>query len=264
MTKGLGVDASVSKQKSKTDRAVRRKTAVPPSEFPTGSVPPPPVAAVSPSMAPSLPPINGDEEAALAGPANADGPATPTEEAPVPPMPGPLAALSLEQRIRHLEEAVKLLQQRRAAGPSPTAASDAPAPPPPTAIRLDPAQSPSLPAAPVAVRVPDPPSLAAPSVARGSVLWLWWDTWAEARAIVRMFVDPRYRMARSARLLPLVLVAAILTSSYWVPFASLPVLGGWLVKASDLFLAFLLFKWLGHEARRYRQTSPDLPANLRL
>jgi len=79
-----------------------------------------------------------------------------------------------------------------------------------------------------------------------------------------MFVDPRYRMARSARLLPLVLVAAILTSSYWVPFASLPVLGGWLVKASDLFLAFLLFKWLGHEARRYRQTSPDLPANLRL
>jgi hypothetical protein len=102
------------------------------------------------------------------------------------------------------------------------------------------------------------------SVTRGSVMWLLWDTWAEARAIVRMFVDPRYRLSRSARVLPLVLLAAILTSGFWVPFSSVYVLGGWLVKAVDLLLAFLLFKWLGHEARRYRQTSPDLPANLRL
>jgi hypothetical protein len=29
-------------------------------------------------------------------------------------------------------------------------------------------------------------------------------------------------------------------------------------------LAFVLFKVLGQEARRYRETSPDLPPNLRL
>jgi hypothetical protein len=96
-------------------------------------------------------------------------------------------------------------------------------------------------------------------------MWLLWDTWAEARAIVRMFVDPRYQLPWSARVLPLILLAAILTSRYWVPFASIPFLGDWLlVKFVDLLLAFFLFKWLGHEARRYRQTSPDLPAKLRL
>jgi hypothetical protein len=80
-----------------------------------------------------------------------------------------------------------------------------------------------------------------------------------------MFLDPRYQLPWSARVLPLVILAAILTSRFWVPGSSIPYLGDWLlVKLVDLLLAFLLFKWLGHEARRYRQTSPDLPANLRL
>jgi hypothetical protein len=106
--------------------------------------------------------------------------------------------------------------------------------------------------------IPHPPN-------RSGVLWLLWDTWAEARAIVRMFVDPRYHLPWSARVLPLVVLAAILTSKYWIPGSSIPVLGEWLlVKLIDLLLAFVLFKWLGHEARRYRQTSPDLPSSLRL
>lgn len=80
-----------------------------------------------------------------------------------------------------------------------------------------------------------------------------------------MFLDPRYQLPWSARALSLVFLAAILTSYYWLgPISSIPLLGGILNKLVDLLLAFLLFKWLGHEARRYRQTSPDLPANLRL
>jgi hypothetical protein len=120
-----------------------------------------------------------------------------------------------------------------------------------------------------ASNVVSPASISVSSVAhppnRAGLLWLLWDTWAEARAIVRMFVDPRYHLSWSARVLPLVVLAAILTSKYWIPGSSIPILGDWLlVKLVDLLLAFLLFKWLGHEARRYRRSSPDLPSSLRL
>jgi hypothetical protein len=120
-------------------------------------------------------------------------------------------------------------------------------------------------ASPVATAAPAPvPSIVTPGN-RGSLIWLLRDTWAEARAICRMFLDPRYHLPWSARVLPVIILAAILTSKFWVPGSSIPFLGDWLlVKLVDLLLAFLLFKWLGHEARRYRQTSPDLPANLRL
>ena len=278
---GSGVSASVNKQKSKNDRAARRKPAMPPSESLTDPAPAPPLPATdtAPAIAASLPCANGDEETALARLADDGGPPAPPAEAESPPLetPFPADALSLEQRVRRLEEAVTLLQGRRAAVPRasavpadarpadrPPEASPVPSPPPATAIRLDVAKLQLGPAAPVATAAPASfPGITHPST-RGSLLWLLWDTWAEARAIVRMFVDPRYQLPWSARVLPMVLLAAILISHYWVPFSSIPLLGGILVKLVDLLLAFLLFKWLGHEARRYRQTSPDLPANLRL
>lgn len=251
---GSGVHASVNKQKSKTERAARRKSAVPPSESLTDPAQPPPIPETDTTpIAPSQPSANGDEEADLARLADDGGPPSPNAEAPEPP-----TALSLEQRVRRLEEALMLLQDQRTSAHPPEARPTLP--PPPTAIRLDVGKQP-----PVATAVPASVGGIVPSITRSSVLWLFWDTWAEARAIVRMFVDPRYNLPWSARVLPLFLLAAILTSEYWVPFSSIPVLGSWLlVKLVDLFLAFLLFKWLGHEARRYRQTSPDLPANLRL
>ncbi|MGH7225858.1 MAG: hypothetical protein ACRELF_21780, partial [Gemmataceae bacterium] len=106
-----------------------------------------------------------------------------------------------------------------------------------------------------------------PSIAHSGMrglLWLLWDTWAEARVIVRMFVDPRYQLPWSARVLPLLLLAAFVTTNYWIPGALIPGVGDVLRTIVDLPLAFLLFKWLGHESRRYRQTSPDLPPSLRL
>lgn len=270
---GSGVHASVNKQKSKTERAARRKTAVPPSESLTDPAPPPPLPETdsTPPIPPSLPSTNGDEDAALARLADDGGPPAPNDEAPEPP-----SALSLELRVRRLEEVVTLLQEHRAPEPRRAAVADPPRPadgqpdarpvPPiaPTAIRIDMAKP-----QPVATAVSAPVPTSAPSIlhsaTRSSVLWLLWDTWAESRAIVRMFVDPRYSLPWSARVLPLILLAAILTSRFWVPFSSIPFLGDWLlVKFVDLLLAFLLFKWLGHEARRYRQTSPDLPAKLRL
>jgi hypothetical protein len=216
---------------------------VPPGESLTDPAPAPPslVTDPIPPMSGSDPNVNGDEEIALARLADDGGPVPPT-------------VLSLEQRVQLLEEAVAQLRGQRAAVP----------PPAPTAIRLDVDRTAPKPAAPVATAVPASIPGIAHSSTRGSLVWLLWDTWAEARAIVRMFIDPRYQLPWPARVLPLVLLAAILTSYYWLPGSSITIVGNIFNKAVDLLLAFLLFKWLGHEARRYRQTSPDLPAHLRL
>ncbi len=197
-----------------------------------------------------------------------------TVEADSAPEEGSRNTNSLERRVRRLENALESLQSRFAEEPrlaaSPPEARVAdplpvpPAQPAPTAIlvgmgnRLFHPATPSV--APTAIVMPN----LSPSATRGSLLWLLWDTWAEARSIVRMFVDPRYPMLRSTRFLPLFLLVAILTSYYWLPGTSIPVIGSWINKVFDLLLAFVLIKWLGHEARRYRRTSPDLPPQLRL
>jgi len=65
------------------------------------------------------------------------------------------------------------------------------------------------------------------------------------------------------RFLPLGLLALILTSWFWLPGSSVPIMGTLFDKALDLVLAFLLFKVLSREARRYREVTPDLPESLR-
>lgn len=251
---------------------------------------------------PDPPPLNGDEETALARMADDGGPpapelgsdepvdlgrlpepvapAVPARESPpqaavVPPVAIPADGLSLEQRIRRLEDALAQLQELRRGETrivhqptAPRPASPPPQPPPtaapvPTAALFDMGKRLLGAASEAITPAPAPPS--PPATTRARAVWFLWDTWAEARAIARMFLDPRYHLPWSARVFPLVLLAAILTSKYWVPGSSIPILGDWLlVKLVDTLLAFVLFKWLGHEARRYRQTSPDLPPSLRL
>jgi hypothetical protein len=63
------------------------------------------------------------------------------------------------------------------------------------------------------------------------------------------------------------LVAAIATSRLWPPASLLTdvyILGTLVDKVVDLVLAYLLWKILSHEARRYRQSAPDLPPTMRL
>jgi len=117
----------------------------------------------------------------------------------------------------------------------------------------EPDQAPAPPAA-----QPAGPALRAP--------WLLFDVYAEARATVRMYLDPRFRLTWQARLLPILLVAAIATSWIWLPGTSiLPgVVSTLIMKAVDLVLALVLFKVLHREVTRYRNSSPDLPPSLRL
>jgi hypothetical protein len=291
-----GARVNVTKRKRKPDQAAARKVALAHAESMTdateGTAPPvpPPGAPISPEPAAPPPAANGEDEVALARmtesedpplaeaeraslssvelallpttpPAQVIPPAAPPVAAPVA-IPAADALSPLEQRIRRIEDALAHLQLQRSTETR-IAAPAAASPPPPaaTAAILDMGKR-LLGAAADAVTPATPP--AASSTLRGRSIWFLWDTWAEARAIARMFVDPRYYLSWSARVLPMILLGAILTSYYWVPGTTIPLLGGWINKAVDLVLAFVLFKWLGHEARRYRQTSPDLPPNLRL
>jgi hypothetical protein len=230
---------------------------------------------------------NGDEEVSLARMSDDGGPPPPSNDehevslARMPDdVPPPVAAalsipsatpVSLEERVRRLEDALAQLQDPRGENrivARPLAARPV-APSAMPAANTSPASAAGLfdmgkRLVGITAEAVAPAAVAPPSSLRGRSLWLLWDTWAEARVIVRMFVDPRYQLPWSTRVLPLLLLFAIVTSYYWVPGTTIPLLGSWINKAVDLSLAFLLFKWLSHEARRYRQTSPDLPPTLRL
>jgi len=92
--------------------------------------------------------------------------------------------------------------------------------------------------------------------------WLLVDAYAELRTMLRMFLDPRYRPSWPARIVPLVLLALIMTSWIWLPGTSFlpPSLMTIVDKTIDIALAFLAFKILHREARRYREWVADLPA----
>jgi hypothetical protein len=176
------------------------------------------------------------------------------------------AGLPLEERVRRLEAALAQLQG--GAGHEPRQAEQ---------IRVHPTQSTGTTSflldvgkrllRPSEPKLPNPataPAAASAPPGTAARTWLLLDAIAEARAIFRMFVDPRYRLSWFGRTVPLCLIGAIATSWWWVPGSSILIFGTLLDKSVDLVLAFFLFKVLSHEARRYRETSPDLPQNLRL
>ena len=93
--------------------------------------------------------------------------------------------------------------------------------------------------------------------------WAIREILAEFVAMVSMFFNRRYRFSRPGRVVPPVLLGLFLTTGWWVPYLSCGV-GELFRKPVELFLCFILFKLLGIEARRYRETAPDLPSWLRL
>jgi hypothetical protein len=96
-------------------------------------------------------------------------------------------------------------------------------------------------------------------------LWLVHDVYEEGRAIVRMFLDRRYRPTWQGKFVPLALLFAILTSWIWLPGTSiLPTTLMVIVdKIVDLLLAFCAFKVLSREAKRYRAALAEMPGDLR-
>lgn len=94
--------------------------------------------------------------------------------------------------------------------------------------------------------------------------WFFNEIVPELRAMSCMFFDPRYKLGALNKALPAAIFLLIVLSGYWVPFSSLPVVGGLIDSIIMLCLGYFLIKILSAEARRYRQLAPGLPKSLRL
>jgi hypothetical protein len=179
----------------------------------------------------------------------------------------------LEQRMHRLEDAVAALQDTRQLEErlvervvdrlirNPPAAREEP-----PSLVIEAPRAPLLPSLGLLRSLAGTPPQAIPAAAPAAQpSWLLTDTIAEARAIIRMFFDVRFRVSRSVELLSLGLIIMILTSWYWLPGTSLlpGIVSSLVVKAVDLVLAFVLYKILSREARRYRATCPQPLATAR-
>ena len=183
----------------------------------------------------------------------------------------------MEERIHRLEEALRQLHEIKdhpAPRPSAPSAPVARLVPPGGPITTAPSESApafffhvgkQMVGPPVAaIAQPTFPPPESPFAAGMRWTGLLFDAYAEIRVIFRMYVDPRYQMSWTSRLVPIILGVLWIFSKYLVPGTSLDYVGWFIDKAVDVPLAYLFFKVLSHEARRYRQTSPDLPYAMRL
>jgi hypothetical protein len=84
--------------------------------------------------------------------------------------------------------------------------------------------------------------------------WLLLDLLRELGAAFRMYMDPRYRVRRSTKLLvPMILVAFIVNYLFLNFALTVPVISEVFERLIDIILAVLLYKALSREVARYRQ-----------
>jgi hypothetical protein len=119
---------------------------------------------------------------------------------------------------------------------------------------------PSKPAAAVGVVAPrEPPPIVLPESRSRRQPWLIADIFSEFRAMLRMFLDGRYRlfyMTWQTKVYPPLLIGLMVLS--WLTINQIPVVGFVMDKIAELMLAFFLYKVLSREATRYRQISPQI------
>jgi hypothetical protein len=172
------------------------------------------------------------------------------------PPPAALPVVSLESRVERLEAGVAALQQDAAALEERVAQRVSERLQHQVSTEAE-RLSAARPAAPLAMMAAAERAFRAvapavtPTLTR--VPWLVVDLWLEAVAIVRMFFDLKYKVGWTTRILVLVLLPLILVSHWWVPLSQIPFVGELVEKLIDLALAFVMFKALGREARRYQE-----------
>lgn len=192
--------------------------------------------------------------------AMAEEAAAPNEECPAP-LPPATPLETLEQRVARLEDAVAALQDtgrieqrvaervtRRLNRNPPPVAEPAPA---------DLIVNVGRQLLPAALNRSRAGTEAADVAAPGAGPWVLFEAYAEARAMVRMFFDRRYRVSWTARIVPVAALVVFLCS--WLILGNIWIIGSLLDKVVDLVLAFLVYKVLDREVQRYRQIVYGFP-----
>jgi len=165
-----------------------------------------------------------------------------------------LTTLSLEDRVRRLEDVIAGLQLASPDWIETTRAGRPPKERPSTSITSAPV---STLASNIEADAPTPP----PPILTRQHPWLLADIYIELRCIPRLFFDPRYHLSWQTLLLtPLLILALVLVK--WVVGSIFLI--GYIELILSPILFYVLFKVLSREATRYRQTSPDLPLAWRL
>lgn len=187
------------------------------------------------------------------------------------PSPAPEAIpVALEQRVRRLEDVVATLQDTRQIEERVTervadrlGRQALPAPRETTAVVLEGSRR-LLPTALDLMRPqengPRAPSQTTPDL---RAPWVLLDFANDLRAILRLILDPHYRMTWLARAALFGILPFILVSSFVVPFTSLPLVGTLLDKILAIPLAFLAYRILSRELTLYRLAVAELPARYR-
>jgi hypothetical protein len=112
---------------------------------------------------------------------------------------------------------------------------------------VEPAQAPSF--KDIALPIPSVDSL----VSTAKATWTLFEMVAELKLLFWTLLDRRYHMAWLTRVIVIVLLAAILTSQWWLPFAWDNIVGRLWEKIINLVLGFVLFFVLHFEMRRYQE-----------
>jgi hypothetical protein len=212
--------------------------------------------------APPEPTQDGTAERAPLAPADESLPAESVHEPAGPEQLPEALPPTLEDRLRHLEDQVAIIQDTRrledritervarrlerkqanAAVKAPVAAVAEPSKPPPVASIAPP---------------PELPPVVVLEGKGGRQTWLIVDIFTEFRAMLRMFLDGRYRLfymtwqtkVYAPLLLGLMAMSCLMLSGF---------VGTVLDKIAELILAFFLYKVLSREACRYREISPQM------
>jgi hypothetical protein len=139
--------------------------------------------------------------------------------------------LALETKVASLPDAIQLEERIRANLPPP----------------VDPSKAPSF----KDIELPIPNIQTVVATAKGT--WAFFEMLNEVKLLFWTLFDRRYHMAWLTRIVTILLLAAIMTSQLWLPFAFDNFLGHTWEKGINLLISFLLFLVLHYEMRRYQE-----------
>jgi hypothetical protein len=151
----------------------------------------------------------------------------------------------LERRVQALETKVAALPDAQQMEERVAEQVKAGLPPPPPPI--DPSQAPGF----RDIQFPMPSMQTVVDTAKTT--WMLLEMLAELKLLFWTLFDRRYHAAWLARVITVVLLLLILTSSLWLPLAFDNIVGHIWEKIINLMIGFAIFFVLHYEMRRYRE-----------